>query len=67
MENYNFTGKTYIEICDVTGRQVGKFNLKQSNGEKFSAEIDISNFTSGVYPLKFQNGSIPLMSKFIKQ
>jgi len=57
----------YLELYDVTGKEVKAYEFLDLKDENYQNTIDISNLTNGLYFCKFSNGKKQITRKFIKQ
>jgi hypothetical protein len=53
-----------ISICDAMGKEVYSYLISNPNIE---LQIDISNFTNGIYYLSYRNKDVSIHRKFVKQ
>ena len=59
------SGVHKISIYDKSGRMVKEFTLSKKESGMFSAQLDISDFSSGVYFIKFKGPDVSIIDKII--
>ncbi len=61
--NYSYAESTAIEIFNISGKQVFKTSVK--NAEAYN--LDVNEFSAGIYLMKITNNDATYLKKFIKQ
>lgn len=61
------TEKYTVELLDISGRIIKKFEIPYSANVQKSVNYDISNINSGTYILRIANGTTVCQIKIIKQ